>query len=38
VCCCGPTRWIPVGAEHPVDAVRFMDFVFRPEIAAMIAA
>jgi spermidine/putrescine transport system substrate-binding protein len=29
---------VPEGAEHPADAMRFMDFVFRPEIAAMIAA
>ncbi len=29
---------IPRGAEHPVDAMRFMDFVLRPDVAAMIAA
>ena len=29
---------IPKGAEHPVDAMRFMDYVFKPEIAALIAA
>jgi len=29
---------IPQRAEHPVDAMRFMDFVFDPEIAALIAA
>jgi spermidine/putrescine transport system substrate-binding protein len=29
---------IPRGAQHPVDAIRLMDFVYRPEIAAMIAA
>jgi spermidine/putrescine transport system substrate-binding protein len=29
---------IPQGALHPVDAIRLMDFVYRPEIAAMIAA
>ena len=27
---------IPVGAQHPVDAITLMDFVYRPEIAAMI--
>ncbi len=26
---------IPIGAEHPVDAITYMDFVYRPEIAAM---
>ncbi len=29
---------IPKRAEHPVDAMRFMDFVFDPTIAALIAA
>jgi spermidine/putrescine transport system substrate-binding protein len=29
---------IPRAAQHPVDAVRLMDFVYRPDIAAMIAA
>jgi spermidine/putrescine transport system substrate-binding protein len=29
---------IPQGALHPVDAIRLMDFVYRPQIAAMIAA
>jgi len=29
---------IPRGAEHPVDAMRFMDFVFDPKIAALITA
>ncbi|MGZ4149086.1 MAG: polyamine ABC transporter substrate-binding protein [Actinomycetota bacterium] len=29
---------IPEGALHPVDAIRLMDFVYRPDIAAMIAA
>jgi len=29
---------IPKGAEHPVDAHMFMDFVYDPEIAAQIAA
>ncbi len=29
---------IPKGAQHPVDAITFMDFVYRPDIAAMIAA
>jgi spermidine/putrescine transport system substrate-binding protein len=28
---------IPRGAEHPVDAIELMDFVYRPEIAALIA-
>lgn len=28
---------IPKGAQHPNDALAFMDFVFRPEIAAQIA-
>lgn len=28
---------IPVGAEHPADALALMNFVYRPEIAAMIA-
>ncbi|HEX3300440.1 MAG TPA: spermidine/putrescine ABC transporter substrate-binding protein [Actinomycetota bacterium] len=27
---------IPVGAQHPVDAIRLMDFVYEPQIAAMI--
>jgi spermidine/putrescine transport system substrate-binding protein len=27
---------IPLGAEHPVDAITMMDFVYKPEIAAMI--
>jgi len=27
---------IPVGAQHPVDAITLMDFVYKPEIAAMI--
>jgi spermidine/putrescine transport system substrate-binding protein len=29
---------IPKGALHPVDAITLMDFVYRPDIAAMIAA
>jgi spermidine/putrescine transport system substrate-binding protein len=29
---------IPRGAQHPVDAIRLMDFVYRPEVAAMIAS
>jgi spermidine/putrescine transport system substrate-binding protein len=29
---------IPKASQHPVDALAFMDYVFRPEIAAMIAA
>jgi spermidine/putrescine transport system substrate-binding protein len=28
---------IPRGAAHPADALSYMDFVYRPEIAAMIA-
>jgi len=28
---------IPAGAQHPVDAMRLMDFVYDPAIAAMIA-
>ena len=28
---------IPTGAEHPVDAVTMMDYVFQPEVAAAIA-
>lgn len=28
---------IPAGAAHPADALAYMDFVYRPEIAAMIA-
>lgn len=28
---------IPVNAEHPLDVLTYMDFVYRPEIAAMIA-
>jgi spermidine/putrescine transport system substrate-binding protein len=28
---------IPKGAEHAADALRFMDFVYRPDVAAMIA-
>ena len=27
---------IPVGAQHPVDAITLMDFVYEPSIAAMI--
>jgi len=29
---------IPTGAQHPVDAITLMDYVYRPDIAAMIAA
>jgi spermidine/putrescine transport system substrate-binding protein len=29
---------LPTGAQHPVDAIELMDFVYRPEIAAMIVA
>jgi spermidine/putrescine transport system substrate-binding protein len=28
---------IPAGAEHPADAIALMDFVYQPEIAALIA-
>ena len=28
---------IPMNARHPLDAMRFIDFVYRPDIAAMIA-
>lgn len=28
---------IPAGAKHPADAMAFMDFVYRPEVAALIA-
>jgi spermidine/putrescine transport system substrate-binding protein len=28
---------IPVTARHPVDAITYMDYVYRPEIAAMLA-
>ena len=28
---------IPRNAKHPVDAMTFMDFVYRPDVAAMIA-
>jgi spermidine/putrescine transport system substrate-binding protein len=28
---------IPKGAKHPVDAMTFMDFVYQPKIAAMLA-
>lgn len=38
----GPLYWhdnmcIPLGAQHPVDAITYMDFVYQPEIAAMMA-
>ncbi len=38
----GGVQWtdnmaIPVGAEHPADAMALMDFVYHPDIAAMIA-
>jgi spermidine/putrescine transport system substrate-binding protein len=29
---------IPVGAEHPLDAITLMDFFYRPEIAAMLTS
>jgi spermidine/putrescine transport system substrate-binding protein len=28
---------IPITAAHPVDAITYMDYVYRPEIAAMLA-
>lgn len=28
---------IPVGAAHPVDAITYMDYVYQPSIAAMLA-
>ena len=28
---------IPVGAAHPVDAITYMNYVYQPEIAAMLA-
>jgi spermidine/putrescine transport system substrate-binding protein len=28
---------IPAGAQHPVDAIRLMDYVYRPDVAATIA-
>jgi spermidine/putrescine transport system substrate-binding protein len=28
---------IPAGAQHPADAIEYMNYVYRPEIAAMIA-
>ncbi len=32
------TMVVPKGAEHPADAIALMDYVFRPEAAATIAA
>ena len=29
---------IPVGAEHPVDAITFMDFLYHPKVAAQLTA
>lgn len=29
---------IPIGAEHPVDAITLMDFFYRPQIAAMLTS
>jgi spermidine/putrescine transport system substrate-binding protein len=26
---------IPIGAQHPLDAITYMDYIYRPEIAAM---
>jgi spermidine/putrescine transport system substrate-binding protein len=39
----GGLRWvdsmaIPVNAEHPVDAMTFMDFYYRPDIAVMVTS
>jgi spermidine/putrescine transport system substrate-binding protein len=39
----GATFWtdnmtIPKGAKHPVDAITYMDYVYRPEVAAQLAA
>jgi spermidine/putrescine transport system substrate-binding protein len=28
---------IPIGAEHPLDAITYMDFTYKPEIAAMMS-
>jgi spermidine/putrescine transport system substrate-binding protein len=28
---------IPVGAAHPVDAITYMNYVYQPDIAAMLA-
>ena len=28
---------VPVGAQHPVDAIKLMDYVYRPDVAAEIA-
>ena len=38
----GATYWtdnmaIPKGAKHPLDALIYMDYVYRPEVAAMLA-
>jgi spermidine/putrescine transport system substrate-binding protein len=38
----GATYWtdtmsIPKGAKHPVDAITYMDYVYRPEVAAKLA-
>jgi spermidine/putrescine transport system substrate-binding protein len=38
----GATYWtdnmaIPKGAKHPLDAITYMDYVYRPEVAAMLA-
>jgi spermidine/putrescine transport system substrate-binding protein len=39
----GATFWtdnmaIPKNAKHPLDAITYMDYVYRPEVAAMLAA
>jgi spermidine/putrescine transport system substrate-binding protein len=28
---------MPIGAQHPVDAITLMDYVYRPDVAAQIA-
>ncbi len=28
---------IPIGAEHPLDAISYMDFIHKPDIAAMMS-
>jgi spermidine/putrescine transport system substrate-binding protein len=38
----GPIYWhdnmaIPLYAKHPVDAIMYMDYVYRPEVAALMA-
>jgi spermidine/putrescine transport system substrate-binding protein len=31
------SMWIPQKAQHPVDAIMMMDYVYRPEVAAPLA-